>query len=195
MGHKTTMMEAESRVKFPKDSGRATLGGGCFWCTEAVFLELKGVTKVESGYSGGKAANPSYEQVCTGDTGHAEVVQISYDPEVISYRQILQVFFTVHDPTTPNRQGNDVGSQYRSVIFYHDEEQRGTAERVTKEINESKIWGRTAVTELLPFEVFYKAEEYHQEYFRRNSSQPYCQLVVAPKVAKFRKHYFEMLKK
>lgn len=189
------MMEAESRVNLPKDRGRATLGGGCFWCTEAVFLELKGVTKVESGYSGGTVANPSYEQICTGETGHAEVVQITYDPEVISYRQLLHIFFTVHDPTTPNRQGNDVGSQYRSVIFYHDEEQKGIAERVTKEINDSKIWGRTAVTELVPFEVFYKAEEYHQEYFRRNSRQPYCQVVVAPKVAKFRKQYFDMLKR
>lgn len=189
------MMEAESRVKLPRDRGQATLGGGCFWCTEAVFLELMGVTKVESGYSGGTVANPSYEQVCTGETGHAEVIQITYDAEVISYRQLLQVFFTVHDPTTPNRQGNDVGSQYRSVIFYHDEEQKRIAERVIKEINESKIWGRTAVTELVPFEVFYKAEEYHQEYFRRNSWQPYCQVVVAPKVAKFRKRYFEMLKK
>lgn len=195
MGHKTTMMEAESRVKLPRDRGQATLGGGCFWCTEAVFLELMGVTKVESGYSGGTVANPSYEQICTGETGHAEVIQITYDAEVISYRQLLQVFFTVHDPTTPNRQGNDVGSQYRSVIFYHDEEQKRIAERVIKEINESKIWGRTAVTELVPFEVFYKAEEYHQEYFRRNSWQPYCQVVVAPKVAKFRKRYFEMLKK
>lgn len=195
MGHKTTMMEAESRVKLPRDRGQATLGGGCFWCTEAVFLELMGVTKVESGYSGGTVANPSYEQVCTGETGHAEAVRITYDAEVISYRQLLQVFFTVHDPTTPNRQGNDVGSQYRSVIFYHDEEQKRIAESVIKEINESKIWGRTAVTELVPFEVFYKAEEYHQEYFRRNSWQPYCQVVVAPKVAKFRKRYFEMLKK
>ncbi len=171
------------------------MGGGCFWCTEAVFLELKGVTKVESGYSGGTVANPSYEQVCAGETGHAEVVQITYDPEVVSYRQLLQIFFTVHDPTTPDRQGNDVGSQYRSVIFYHDEEQKRVAERVIREINESKIWERTAVTELVPFEVFYKAEEHHQEYFRRNSWQPYCQAVVAPKVAKFRKRYFDMLKK
>ena len=189
------MSEEESRVKPARDGGPATLGGGCFWCTEAVFLELKGVTKVESGYSGGTVANPSYEQVCAGETGHAEVVQITYDPEVVSYRQLLQVFFTVHDPTTPDRQGNDVGSQYRSVIFYHDEEQKRVAERVIREINESKILGRTAVTELVPFEVFYKAEEYHQEYFKRNSWQPYCQAVVVPKVAKFRKRYFDMLKK
>jgi peptide-methionine (S)-S-oxide reductase len=189
------LREELSRVRPSRDGESATLGGGCLWCTEAVFLGLKGVVKVESGYSGGTAANPSYEQVCMGGTGHAEVVQVTFDPEVISYRQVLQVFFTVHDPTTPDRQGNDVGPQYRSVIFYHNEEQKREAERVMKEVNESKIWSRPLVTELVPFEVFYKAEEYHQEYFKKNPWQPYCQVIIAPKVAKFRKRYLDMLMK
>jgi peptide-methionine (S)-S-oxide reductase len=172
----------------------ATLGGGCFWCAEAVFLELKGVEKVESGYSGGTVPNPTYEQVCTDKTGHAEVVQVTFDPGVVSYRQILQVFFTIHDPTTLNRQGNDVGTQYRSVILYHDEGQKKIAQEVIDEINKSRIWGRPIVTQLLPLKVFYKAEDYHQQYFENNPNQAYCQVVIAPKVSKFRKHYFEMLK-
>ncbi len=173
----------------------ATLGGGCFWCTEAVFAQLKGVERVESGFSGGTAANPSYEQVCTGRTGHAEVVQVTFDATLISYRDVLRIFFSVHDPTTLNRQGPDAGTQYRSVIFYHDEGQRNTAEQVIKEVDNSKIWVRPIVTQVSPFRVFYKAEDYHQEYFKRNSSQPYCQLVIAPKVSKFRKQYIDRLKK
>jgi peptide-methionine (S)-S-oxide reductase len=175
-------------------SETATLGGGCFWCTEAVFSELKGVEKVVPGYSGGKTLHPSYEQVCMGDTDHAEVVQITFDPSLISYRQLLQIFFTVHDPTTLNRQGADVGTQYRSVIFYHDEKQRKTAEEVMKETNSSKMWNKPVVTQLVPFQAFYEAEEYHHQYFERNPGQGYCQIVIAPKVAKFRNHYFQMLK-
>ena len=173
----------------------ATLGGGCFWCTEAVFSDLKGVDAVESGYSGGTIANPTYEQVCTGKTEHAESVQITFDPQIISYRDILRIFFTVHNPTTLNRQGNDIGSQYRSVIFYHDANQKQTAEEVMKEIESEKIWDDPIVTELSPFTAFYKAEGYHQEYFANNSTQPYCQTVIAPKLAKFRKMYHDRLKK
>ncbi len=173
----------------------ATLGGGCFWCTEAVFTELKGVEKVESGYSGGKVANPSYEEVCTGKTGHAEAVQVTFDPEVISYEDLLRIFFSVHDPTTLNRQGADVGTQYRSVIFYHNEMQSETANHILKEINDSEMWGNPVVTEISPFKAFYKAEDYHQNYFAQNPRQPYCQAVIAPKVSKFRKHYFDRLKK
>lgn len=173
----------------------ATLGGGCFWCTEAVFDDLKGVISVESGYSGGTVANPSYEQVCTGRTGHAEVVQVTFDPEVISYEDILRIFFTVHDPTTLNRQGNDVGTQYRSVIFYQSDGQKKAAENVMKEIGEKKLWDDPIVTELSPFTAFYKAEDYHQEYFANNPNQGYCRVVIAPKVAKFRKHYNDRLKK
>ncbi|MBX6763846.1 MAG: peptide-methionine (S)-S-oxide reductase MsrA [Rubrobacteraceae bacterium] len=175
-------------------SEKATLAGGCFWCLEAVFEELRGIEKVESGYSGGHVPNPTYEQVCTGTTGHAEVVQLTYDPGVISYREILEVFFTVHDPTTLNRQGPDVGTQYRSAIFYHDEEQRRTAEEVISELEEKGVWENPIVTEVVPFEAFYPAEEYHHEYFRNHPDQPYCRVVIAPKVAKFRKQYLERLK-
>jgi len=175
-------------------SEKATLAGGCFWCLEAVFEELRGIEKVESGYSGGHVPNPTYEQVCTGTTGHAEVVQLTYDPGVISYREILEVFFTVHDPTTLNRQGPDVGTQYRSAIFYHDEEQRRTAEEVIFEFEEKGVWEDPIVTEVTPFEAFYPAEEYHREYFRNHPDQPYCRVVIAPKVAKFRKQYLERLK-
>lgn len=171
-----------------------TLGGGCFWCTEAVFEELKGVTKVESGYSGGAVINPSYEQVCSGKTGHAEVSQITFDPKVISLKQILEVYFTVHDPTTLNRQGNDVGTQYRSAIFYRSDEQKGVAQEVIKEIEAEKIWGGKIVTELAPFKAFYKAEDYHQEYYRLHGDAPYCQVVIDPKVAKFRKKFQPLLK-
>jgi peptide-methionine (S)-S-oxide reductase len=172
----------------------ATLGAGCFWCTEAVFSELKGVIKVESGYSGGKVPNPTYEQVCDGDTGHAEVANVTFDPNAISYRQILEIFFTTHDPTTLNRQGADVGTQYRSVIFYHDRRQKEVAEEVIREVSSSEVWGKPLVTELVPFESFYKAEGYHQEYYARNPGQGYCVAVIAPKVLKFRKKYSSMLK-
>ncbi|MGD0177014.1 MAG: peptide-methionine (S)-S-oxide reductase MsrA [Candidatus Bathyarchaeia archaeon] len=173
----------------------ATLGGGCFWCTEAVFADLKGVVKVESGYSGGTVANPTYQQVCTGRTGHAEVVQITFDPEMISYKEILKIFFTVHDPTTLNRQGADVGTQYRSVIFHHNNQQKVAAEQVIKEITNAGIWDAPIVTQVEPLKAFYKAEDYHQRYFENNPGQQYCQIVIAPKVRKFREHYREKLTK
>jgi peptide-methionine (S)-S-oxide reductase len=172
----------------------ATLGGGCFWCLEAVYDELKGIAQVESGYMGGKVANPTYRAVCGGNTGHAEVVQIHFDPTVVSYRQILEVFFTIHDPTTLNRQGADVGTQYRSVIFTHSPEQAETARAIISEFDATKLWSNKIVTEVTPAETFYVAEDYHQEYFARNGGQPYCQIVIAPKVAKFRKHYLDQLK-
>jgi peptide-methionine (S)-S-oxide reductase len=171
-----------------------TVGGGCFWCTEAVFEQLKGVEKVESGYSGGTVPNPTYEQVCTGDTGHAEVSQITFDPRVVSLKVILEVFFTVHDPTTLDRQGNDVGTQYRSAIFYRNDEQKAVTKQVIKEIAAAKIWDGQIVTQLSPFKTFYKAEDYHQEYFKLHGKQPYCQMVIAPKVAKFREHFRDKLK-
>jgi len=173
----------------------ATLAGGCFWCLEAVFDDLKGVESVESGYSGGHVSNPSYMQVCNGDTGHAEVVQVTFDPQVLSYKDLLTVFFTIHDPTTPDRQGNDVGPQYRSAIFYHDESQKQTAEQVIREITAAKIWDAPIVTEVTPFERFYPAEDYHQEYFKNNPYQGYCRVVIAPKVAKFRHAFADRLKK
>ncbi len=189
-------MSRESyQVVGPRYRELATLGGGCFWCTEAVFTELKGVEKVESGYSGGTVENPSYEKVCAGTTGHAETVQVTFDPNVISYRDLLQVFFTTHDPTTLNGQGGDVGTQYRSVVFYHNNEQRAVAEEVIKEFNASKVWKHPIVTEVVPFKAFYKAEDYHQNYFERNPDSPYCQAVIEPKIAKLRAHYFEKLKK
>ena len=172
----------------------ATLAGGCFWCLEAVFEQLMGVQKVVSGYSGGRVANPSYSQVCTGMTGHAEVVQVTFDPNVITFRELLEVFFTIHDPTTLNRQGADVGPQYRSAIFYHSLEQKAVAEQVIQEIDAVQIWDAPIVTEVAPFTAFYKAEEYHQEYFRRNPEQAYCRVVIAPKVAKFRAQYLAKLK-
>jgi peptide-methionine (S)-S-oxide reductase len=171
----------------------ATLGGGCFWCLEAVYEQLKGVKKVESGYAGGVVSNPSYQQVCTGRTGHAEVVQVTFDPEVITFEELLDVFLTIHDPTTLNRQGADVGTQYRSAIFYHDETQRTVAESVIRRIEAERIWDDPIVTEVTPLEAFYRAEDYHQEYYRRNRGQPYCQAVIAPKVAKFRRQHFEKL--
>ena len=173
----------------------ATLAGGCFWCLEAVFDEVKGVQGVESGYAGGQMDNPSYRAVCNGDTGHAEVVQVHFDPNVVSYRDLLNVFFAIHDPTTLNRQGADVGTQYRSAIFHHDDEQKQTAEELIKDLNTQKIWDKPIVTEVEKLDKFYMAEDYHQEYFARNPYQPYCQAVVAPKVSKFRKHHLEMLKK
>jgi peptide-methionine (S)-S-oxide reductase len=173
----------------------ATLGGGCFWCLEAVFDELKGVERVDSGYAGGRVAAPSYELVCTGTTGHAEAVQIAFDPAVITYRELLEVFFTIHDPTTPNRQGADVGSQYRSVIFYHGPEQRAVAERLIVDLDAQKLWDAPIVTEVVPFETFYAAEAYHEDYYRRNPNQGYCRVVIAPKVAKARKLFLEKLKR
>lgn len=172
----------------------AIFGGGCFWCLEVVYEQLLGVEKVESGYSGGAVVNPTYKQVCSGTTGHAEVVQVTFDPQVIDFQSLLEVFFTIHDPTTPNRQGADVGPQYRSAIFYHNKQQKTIAEQVIREIDVAKIWDNPIVTEVAPFEVFYRAEDYHQEYFRRNSGQPYCQVVIAPKVAKFRQRYLAKLK-
>jgi peptide-methionine (S)-S-oxide reductase len=172
----------------------ATLAGGCFWCLEAVFEQLRGVEKVASGYSGGTTREPTYHQVCSGRTGHAEVVQITFDPALISFRDILDVFFATHDPTTLNRQGADVGTQYRSAIFYHSPEQRQIAEQRIAELNAAGIWDRPIVTEVEPFERFHKAEAYHQEYFRQNPQQGYCQAVVAPKVAKFRKQFLDRLK-
>jgi peptide-methionine (S)-S-oxide reductase len=172
----------------------ATLGGGCFWCLEAVYKELRGVARVVSGYAGGRVENPTYRQVCEGTTGHAEVVQLTFDPASVSYRELLEVFFTIHDPTTPNRQGGDVGTQYRSVVFYHDPAQRETAEQVTAELTAAGVWDAPIVTEVVPLETFYAAEDYHQDYFERNPFQPYCRAVVAPKVSKFRKHFLERLK-
>jgi peptide-methionine (S)-S-oxide reductase len=173
----------------------ATLGGGCFWCLEAVYTELRGIQSVVSGYAGGQLPNPTYEQVCGGRTGHAEVVQLQFDPEEISYRDILDVFFTIHDPTTPNRQGADVGPQYRSIILYHSPEQQAIAEDVIRETNASGNWRAPVVTELEPLEVFYPAEDYHQDYFARNPYQGYCQMVIAPKVAKARQRYLSRLKR
>jgi peptide-methionine (S)-S-oxide reductase len=168
---------------------RATLGGGCFWCLEAIFQDIKGVTSVVSGYSGGVVDNPGYEEVCTGRTGHAEVVQITFDPHVISFEELLYIFWRIHDPTTLNRQGPDLGTQYRSVIFYHSEQQKITAEKSKKETEESKRWPHPLVTEISPFRNFYPAEKYHQNYYRLNPDQPYCEVVIAPKVQKFRKEF------
>ena len=172
----------------------ATLAGGCFWCLEAVFTKLKGVESVVSGYAGGHVANPSYELVCSGTSGHAEVVQVAFNPDTISYRDLLHILFTMHDPTTLNRQGADVGTQYRSAIFYHSEEQQTTAQQVMQELSESGTWADPIVTELSPLDTFYPAEQYHQDYYERNTSQPYCQVVIAPKVAKLRQQYLEKLK-
>jgi peptide-methionine (S)-S-oxide reductase len=172
----------------------ATLAGGCFWCLEAVFERLRGVERVVSGYAGGEPANPSYQQVCTGTTGHAEVVQLTFDPAVVSFREVLEVFFGIHDPTTLNRQGADAGTQYRSAIFYHSPEQRRIAEATIAELNAAGICDRPIVTQIVPLECFYPAEDYHQGYFRANPGQGYCQAVVAPKVAKFRKQFAAKLK-
>ncbi len=172
----------------------ATLGGGCFWCTEAVFQDLRGVEKVQSGYSGGHVRNPTYEQVCGKGTGHAEVVQVTFDPSVVTFRELLEVFFTIHDPTTLNRQGADVGPQYRSAIFYHSPEQKAVAEEVIRDVDERKLWAAPVVTEVTEFTEFFPAESYHDDYFRRNPYQGYCQVVIEPKVSKFRKQYLEKLK-
>ncbi len=173
----------------------ATLGGGCFWCLEAVYVELRGVQRVVSGYAGGSMPFPTYDQVCSGRTGHAEVVQVTFDPATVSYKELLEVFFTIHDPTTRNRQGHDVGTQYRSIIFYQSDEQKRTAEQVMASASAAGLWQAPIVTELVPLETFYPAEGYHQDYYARNPSQPYCQMVIAPKVAKFRKQYLADLKR
>ncbi|MBP9211427.1 MAG: peptide-methionine (S)-S-oxide reductase MsrA [Bacteroidetes bacterium] len=173
----------------------ATLGAGCFWCVEAIYERLEGVESVASGYTGGTVKNPTYEQVCTGRTGHAEVIQVTFDPKKISYKELLEVFFKTHDPTTLNRQGADVGTQYRSAIFYHSPEQKAAAEQVKKEIEAAKVWDDPIVTEISPASLFYKAEQYHQNYYDQNSSQPYCMMVINPKLSKFRKEFSSKLKK
>ena len=172
----------------------ATLGSGCFWCSEAVYSELRGVLKVEPGYSGGGVQNPTYEQVCTGETGHAEVAQITFDPAVLSFRDLLDVFFSTHDPTTRDRQGADVGTQYRSVIFCHDRAQKEAAESMLRELTQEKAYRAPIVTQIVAFERFYPAEGYHKDYFRRNLRQPYCQAVISPKLSKFRAHFKDKLK-
>ena len=172
----------------------ATLAGGCFWCLEAVFKEVDGVEEVTSGYTGGTTVNPTYQEVCTGTTGHAEAVRLTFNPGKISYREILQIFFSVHDPTTLDRQGGDVGTQYRSAIFYHNEPQRAVAEAVIKELNEAHLWKKPIVTQLVALEKFYPAEDYHREYFSRHPEQSYCQVVISPKVSKFRKQWTKRLK-
>ncbi|MBK5108810.1 MAG: peptide-methionine (S)-S-oxide reductase MsrA [Anaerolineales bacterium] len=172
----------------------ATLGGGCFWCLEAIFIDLKGVEKVVSGYAGGSNRNPTYQEVSRGASGHAEVVQVTYNPDEISYEDLLKIFFTIHDPTTLNRQAADVGPQYRSVIFYHNDSQRIMAEKVMTDVESRGIWNNPIVTQLKPFSEFFVAEEYHQEYFKRNPEQDYCQVVIAPKVVKFRKSFADRLK-
>lgn len=176
------------------NSETATFGSGCFWCSEAVFSELQGVTKVLPGYAGGKTRNPTYEEVCTDGTGHAEVSQITFDPSVISYRELLEVLFSTHDPTTLNRQGADVGTQYRSVIFYNDRRQKDEADSIIRELSSEKVFRSPIVTQVVPLEVFYPAEDYHREYYKRNSSKPYCQAVIAPKLSKFRSHWKAKLK-
>lgn len=172
-----------------------TLAGGCFWCLEAVYDEVKGVLSVESGYANGHVPNPTYRAVCNGDTGHAEAVQVKFDPDIITLRDLLNIFFTIHDPTTLNRQGADVGTQYRSGIYYHSEDQKEAAEQAIRELEAQNIWSNPIVTEVEPLKEFYIAEEYHQEYFAKNPYQPYCMAVVAPKVSKFRKHFLELWKK
>ena len=193
---KENVMDGDANLssRNTRDIESATLGGGCFWCLEPVFEALQGVEKVEVGYAGGTVPNPTYKAVCTGTTGHAEVVQVVFYPGEISYRDLLTVFFSVHDPTTLNRQGNDVGSQYRSVIFTHNEAQEQTAQGLIQELSKEKVWEQPIVTEVVPYETFYVAEDYHQEYYANNPNQPYCQWVIAPKLEKFRKSNAEKLK-
>lgn len=194
LGGQDTVGKQDSEAVL-KDVETAVLGGGCFWCIEAIFENLKGVEKVESGYAGGHAENPTYQQVCTGNTGHAEVVRIVFNPGIISYEDILRIFFDVHDPTTLNRQGADVGTQYRSIILTLNENQKQMAEKVIQEIENEKIWENPIVTEVVPFTTFHMAEDYHQEYYENNPNQSYCRLVISPKVGKFRKAYKEKLDK
>ena len=184
----------ERRMSKEQSKESATLAGGCFWCLEAVYKELRGVERVVSGYAGGHVERPTYREVCDGTTGHAEVVQITFDPALVSYKELLEVFFTIHDPTTLNRQGADVGTQYRSAVFYHSPEQRETAEQVIAEMEAARVWDSPIVTEVSPLAEFYPAEDYHQDYFEKNPSQPYCRAVVAPKVSKFRKLFLDRLK-
>lgn len=172
----------------------ATLAGGCFWCTEAIFQRIKGVEKVESGYSGGQMQNPDYETVSSGSTGHAEAIQIAFDPKVVSYEKLIEIFFHLHDPTTLNQQGNDVGEQYRSVIFYHSEEQKEMAEKVRQKIKDEKIYDKEIVTEIIPFEMFYKAEDYHQNYYNNNREAGYCRVIIDPKIKKLLREYSEEVK-
>lgn len=192
--HKNNFAQTEENKVDTSKFSVATFGSGCFWCTEAVFELVKGVVKVESGYSGGTVPNPTYEAVCTGLTGHAEVVQIYYDPTIISYIQLLEIFWKTHDPTTLNRQGADVGTQYRSVIFYHNEEQKKLAEEYKKKLDEAKIWNDPIVTEISPFKKFYRAEDYHQNYYVNNPYQGYCSFVITPKIEKFKKVFKDKLK-
>jgi peptide-methionine (S)-S-oxide reductase len=173
----------------------ATLAGGCFWCIEAVLREVDGVENVVSGYTGGATVNPTYEQVCTGKTGHAEAVQVSFNPSKLSYREILEIFFSVHDPTTVNLQGADIGTQYRSAIFYHNEQQKAVAEELIGELDKAHLWNKPIVTQIIPLDIFYPAEDYHQEYFSRHPEQAYCHMVISPKVSKFRKQWAKRLKK
>jgi peptide-methionine (S)-S-oxide reductase len=187
----SSRLEAPMSARAPEV---ATLAGGCFWCLEAVFLELRGVESVQSGYSGGHVANPTYEHVCTGGTGHAEVVQVTFDPDTISFRELLEVFFTIHDPTTLNRQGADIGTQYRSAIFYHSPAQKETAEAVIRDMENDGLWKDRIVTEVTPFVEFFPAEDEHRDYYRRNPNKPYCQLIVAPKVLKARSKFVAKLK-
>lgn len=187
-------MTQTTSIQPPASKEMATLGGGCFWCLEAVFDGLQGVESVESGYTGGKIANPTYQQVCNGDTGHAEVVRVTFDPRTISFKEILEVFFAIHDPTTLNRQGNDAGTQYRSAIIYHTPGQKAAAEQLIAGLTAEKAFDDPIVTEVAPAQTFYIAEGYHQEYFANNTYQPYCQFVVAPKVAKFRKKFSAKVK-
>jgi peptide-methionine (S)-S-oxide reductase len=194
-GTETTMAnDTADKGGTGETSETATFGGGCFWCVEAVMERLAGVSKVVSGYAGGDVPNPSYQQVCSGKTGHAEAVQVTFDPAVISYQELLTVFFGTHDPTTLNRQGADVGTQYRSVIFYHDAEQKAAAQRVIADLEREKVFAKPIVTQVVPFENFYPAEDYHQEYYERNSGQPYCQVVIAPKLEKLRDKYANLLR-
>jgi peptide-methionine (S)-S-oxide reductase len=193
--HKDSAMRGEEVMNSTGKKEVATLAGGCFWCLEAVYNDLRGVEKVVSGYSGGRVANPTYEEVCRGKTGHAEVVQITFDPQVISFKELLEVFFTIHDPTTLNRQGADVGTQYRSAIYYHSPEQKEVADKVIGDITAAKIWKDQIVTEVTKLDVFYPAEEYHQQYYERNPNQGYCRMVIEPKVIKFRKQFMPKLKK
>lgn len=193
-GYGIENFSGESKMDDNSNLKKATFGSGCFWCTEAVFERVEGVHSVVSGYAGGIIENPTYEQVCTGTTGHAEVTQITYDPDIITYDELLQIFWRTHDPTTLNRQGNDVGTQYRSVIFYHDDEQKQLAEKYKEELNASGAWKDPIVTEIVPLTVFYKAEDYHQNYYENNPNQGYCSFVIAPKLEKFEKVFKEKLK-
>lgn len=191
----STAVQAQKSEKTKPKKEIATLAGGCFWCLEAVYVELKGVDKVVSGYSGGTVANPTYKQVTSGTTGHAEVVQITFDPQIITYKELLEVFFTIHDPTSLNRQGADIGTQYRSAIYYHSPEQQATAEKVIADLTAAQIWKNKIVTEVTKLDVFYKAEDYHQNYYALNPDQAYCRMVIEPKVIKFRKQFLPKLKK